>query len=126
METTVLIPDYPEYQKYDINLPECGLTFVPTIHNYTFDRLCYKDKYIPKTLYDFQGNNLMFEKVEKDATQERIYMGKELEYGEAPWTVQVFAEFETGESKLICTGSLIAFNWVITSAHCFGYELSFE
>ena len=115
METSVPIGNYPNCTHLDINLPECGLRFVPKVYNISYDQnKCFGNQYSPKILYDIERNNLFFE---KKSTEGRIYEGTQVAWGESPWTVQVTNEVGVTDYGW-CTGSLITFEWVLTAAHC--------
>ena len=123
---TVPVGVYPNHLRFDINLPECGMTYVPTVHNISFDNKCARNKYPFKTYYDSEGNNLLFEKPSIDLTQQRIISGRETVQGEAPWTLLLTNAVPLVRYKVgYCTASLITFEWVLTAAHCVvGYVLS--
>ena len=120
MESSAPVGNYPEHLRFGVNHPFCGLSEVPTLHTYEYNRKkCFRNKYPVEKLYDIEGNNVIYE--ERQKTQPRIYKGIETELGEAPWAVSIAASYKnksSNESQTICTGALITFEWVVTASHC--------
>ena len=115
VETKFPIGNYPEYRRYDINLPECGLRYVPTIYNVSFENnTCFKNDYLPQSYYDLTSNNLHFA---KKRTENRVYDGHSVGWGEAAWAVEIITSWHVLDISK-CTGTLITFEWVLTGAHC--------
>ena len=118
----VKVGEYPEYKSYDINLRECGLSYKPTEIQLHFDRKCFSNVYQNQTVLDTKGVIL------NSATSDRIYNGREAKYWESPWAVYLEYYFSKNESgKTIwyivsCSGVLVTFQWVLSSAHCLRYE----
>ncbi|XP_041052595.1 prothrombin [Carcharodon carcharias] len=60
-----------------------------------------------------QGERSMLESI-----RERIVHGKEVEIGSAPWQVMLYRK---RPQMLLCGGSLVSDEWVLTAAHCVLY-----
>ena len=99
--------NYSEQMKDDLNLPECGFGLVPIYFKISYEKQCFSRSYPNKTLIIFHKWKGGVGKVSS-----RIYQGREARVGDSPWTV--FLDFEKG----VCSGVLITYEWVLTSAHC--------
>ena len=129
------IGNYTEFAPYWVNLYDCGLSVKPTVHNYTFNTNCFRNKYIPKTLYDVEGNNLMYERLESPP-QTRILFGEKATLTEAPWAIYVtnerWSNFDFrkhistwgNDDYWACSGSLVTLSWVVTAAHCLEHNMT--
>ena len=105
---------------YDINQRECGLSYKPTEIPIHFDRKCFSNAYQNQTvLYIFLPTLSVF-----NETYNRIYNGFDAEEWEAPWTVYII--FNTRYESFTCTGVLVTFQWVLTSAHCLNFTYEYN
>ncbi len=105
----VSVGEYPDYQDLDVNLPECGFNSIPIIYEIHFPSNCIRNQIKNKTVFGFDTNRNTL----RQNTSERIFLGQNTKYGESPWTVLVKI------SHGVCTGVLITFQWVLTTAHCY-------
>ena len=115
----VRVGEYPEYKKYGINQKYCGLRFEPKEIELKFGKKCFNDPFNQlnnKTIWDIEGVTQQFESVNN-----RVFKGADAEYSEAPWSVFITNRWGNIFDEGSCSGVLIAFNWVLTAAHCKGY-----
>ena len=120
MESTfVSIGEYPEHRgegTAQLNLIDCGLRYVPKVHNITaHNNNCYANKYNSNIVIDYRVP------IDVPSPQQRVYLGTNVEIGEAPWVVLVYDEkawYTPWNPNFICAGVLITLEWVLTSAHC--------
>ena len=104
------------------NKDSCGLRIEPTVHKLYFNNKCFKNSYPNKTLIDSSGGLFA---AREDYPESRIYFGDKADYGEAPWAVLLsyhWWNFAPTIEMTYCSGTLIAFDWVLTSAHCIRYS----
>uniref|UniRef100_A0A8C4RU87 Prothrombin n=1 Tax=Erpetoichthys calabaricus TaxID=27687 RepID=A0A8C4RU87_ERPCA len=107
----------PLVRRETCNVPVCGKQPFRT-------RLLYNGARFPGNC----GKRPLFEKINKeDATdkellqsyvKERVVGGKDAKEGSAPWQVMLYKK---APQELLCGGSLLSDQWILTAAHCILY-----
>ena len=122
----VEVGEYP-HQSYipHLNHPLCGIGNITSVYVVSFNKQCFGNEYKNKTFVDISTEP---QSGEEGQVLSRIFKGRNAKKGEAPWTVYIHKRFARNvhvqgatfeEIKTsYCTGSLLTFEWVITSAHC--------
>ncbi|CAG2100563.1 unnamed protein product [Medioppia subpectinata] len=115
--------DYKNHQKYGINTNECGLRYEPILVNISFPTKCFQTNHSMIQILDEEVYYFMNE---PDITSSRVadgevavVSGKPLQ---APWAVSIQLRVHGMDADL-CSGVLIAMNWVLTSGHCIDVRL---
>ena len=108
-ETYISEGKYPQLLSKGINRPECGAGIVPDICVITYSTSCFKNNYSDTIWY-------YFPKDPYKTVSTRIYSGSDAGYDEAPFAVYIkYIRDMSG----VCSGALIALDWVVTAAHCY-------
>ena len=105
------IGDYSEYEIQDLNHRYCGLRNKPKLLDIYFDKKCFSNKYENQTIFDVE----IVEK-RKYSTNNRIINGRRADRTESPWSVFISIRYQN--ESIGCTGVLLTFQWVLTTAHC--------
>ena len=104
---------YPNYIKFGINLPECGLGGVPKYIDIPYQKGCFPTNYVRYSNKSTMVIGRQYSEHKISKTLSRIYLGRDAVTGESPWTVLI-----RKKDGIECSGVLVTFQWVLTAAHC--------
>ena len=114
-ETYLIEGKYPQYLSKGINRPECGTGIVPQFQTIIYNSSCFQNKYTDKDWYYFPRDP------RQQTVSTRIFNGSKADYVDATFAVHIqYVKKVYGlRHQQACSGVLITFNWVMTSAHCY-------
>ena len=119
------VGEYPDYSSGipHFNHPLCGIGNASGVYVISFNKKCFGKEYKNKTIVDI-STEPHFDGEEGEVLS-RVFKGRNAKKGEAPWVVYIHIQTVKKQSMLgteyeyaSCTGTLLTFEWVITSAHC--------